>query len=122
MRAWRSLVGGDEQPDRPNSQTSMVMMPRMCCIIFWICHKHNSLLVGPIQPSTKKRHGVSDFVDLESNLNVAFIRTKFSDAAASMSSKPKAKSKENLNLFGQKCPGNTIYGVPTLLASQLKSL
>ena len=35
-------------------------MPCMCCIIFGICHKHNSLDLGPIQsssPSTKELHG-----------------------------------------------------------------
>ena len=46
---WSSLVEGDEQLDQPNSQTT-----------FWIQHKHNSFLLGPIQPSsptTKELHG-----------------------------------------------------------------
>ena len=36
-------------------------MPWICCIIFWGCHKHNSLPFGPIQPSSssiKELHDV----------------------------------------------------------------
>ena len=35
------------------------IMPCMCCIIFWVYHKHNSFLLGLIQPSspnTKELH------------------------------------------------------------------
>ena len=28
------------------------MLPCMCCLFFWGCHKHNSLTLGPIQPSS----------------------------------------------------------------------
>ena len=39
------------------------IMPCMCCIIFWVCHKHNRLPLEPIQPSspsTKQLHGLGD--------------------------------------------------------------
>ena len=53
---WCSLVEGDEQLDRPNSQTCM------CCIGGGgVCNKHSSLPFGPIQPSsscTKELHMV----------------------------------------------------------------
>ena len=35
------------------------IVPYMCCIIFWVKHKHNSFLLGPIQPlspTTKQLH------------------------------------------------------------------
>ena len=59
--------GGDEQLDRPNSQTRMEWY-RVCVAYFvWIRHKHNSLPLGPIQPSspsTKELHGHSYCVEL----------------------------------------------------------
>ena len=45
VRPWSSVVEGDEQPDRANSME--------CChasvaYFLGVCHKHNSLSLGPI--------------------------------------------------------------------------
>ena len=60
-KPWSSLVEGDEQPVRPNSQTCTYgMTPCMFCIIFGVCHKHNRLpfwLIQPYSPSSKELHG-----------------------------------------------------------------
>ena len=41
---------GDEQPDRPKSQK--VRVHKSNHTLFCVCHKHNSLPHGPIQPSS----------------------------------------------------------------------
>ena len=57
--SWSSLVG-DEQQDRPNvniylrnvaqQSNNYGIIPCMCCcIIFWVCYKHNSLPLGLVQ-------------------------------------------------------------------------
>ena len=51
------------------------MMPFICWIIFWVCHKHNSFPFGPIQPSSpfnKELHGWS----LKQHLRVWALRSK----------------------------------------------
>ena len=47
---WSSLAEGDEQLDWPKSQT-IIELYHVCVAYFvLICHKHNSLPLGPIQP------------------------------------------------------------------------
>ena len=56
---WISLVQGDEQLDRPNSQTTMKLCDAWVAFIFQVNYKHNSFLLGSIQPSaptTKELH------------------------------------------------------------------
>ena len=45
-------LGGDEQLDRPNSQTTMKLCHPCDAYIFWVVHTYNSFLLGPIQPSS----------------------------------------------------------------------
>ena len=49
---WSSLVEGDEQLDRPNSQTCMEWYDVSAAYFVWICHKHNCFPLGPIEPSS----------------------------------------------------------------------
>ena len=60
---WSSLVEGDEQLDQPNSQTCMEWCHASAAYIFLICHKHISLPLGQVQPSspltTTEIHGYS---------------------------------------------------------------
>ena len=54
-----SLVEGDKQLDQSNSQSCMESF-HASAAYFSSCHKHNSLPLGPIQPSspsTKELHG-----------------------------------------------------------------
>ena len=49
------------------------MMPCACCIIFSICHKHISLPLGPVQPSspfTKKLHASRSTLSLSLSLSL----------------------------------------------------
>ena len=58
-RPWSSLVEGDEQLDQPNSQTTLELCHECVALFFWVEHKHNSFLLGRIQPSspsTKELH------------------------------------------------------------------
>ena len=57
--SWSSLVEGDKQQDWPNSQACMEWYHLSTAYFVSICHKHNSLPLGPIQPSshsTKELH------------------------------------------------------------------
>ena len=59
---WGSLIEGDEQMDQAKNQTSVECCNVHMLHIFWFCHKHNGLLLVPIQPSspsTKELHGRS---------------------------------------------------------------
>ena len=59
---WSSLVEGDEQQSNLRGT-----LPCMFWIFFSVCQKHNSLPLGPIQPSspsTKELHGHSYCVEL----------------------------------------------------------
>ena len=49
---WSSLVEGDEQPDQPNSQTHTECCRACAQSLFWVDHKHKSLPLAPIQPSS----------------------------------------------------------------------
>ena len=54
---WSSLVEGDEQQSNLRGT-----LPCMFWIFFSVCQKHNSLPLGPIQPSspsTKELHGAA---------------------------------------------------------------
>ena len=57
--SWSSLVQGDEQPGSAQ-QSNMYVQQHL----FWVCHQHNSLLLGPKQPpspSTKEPHALKAY-------------------------------------------------------------
>ena len=59
MLARSFLVEGDELTDWPKSQTGREQCYACAAYFLWVCHKHNSLPPGPIQPSspsTKELH------------------------------------------------------------------
>ena len=60
------------------------MLPSMCCICFWFFHKHNSLplgLIHPSSPTTKELHGQGVFVlgiiHLQRQVGVALLLMNF---------------------------------------------
>ena len=64
--AWSSLVEGDEQLDRPNSQTFMELCLACAALFLGVWHKVNSFLLGPIQsssPSTKELLALGNVVE-----------------------------------------------------------
>ena len=59
------LVEGDAQLERPNSQTCLEQCRAWATYIFGVSHKHNSLPLGPIHPSspaTKELHASGRFL------------------------------------------------------------
>ena len=67
QRPQSSSVEGDEQLDWPNSQTTMELCPACVAYFLGVDHKHNSFLLGLIQPSsptTKELHAATHTYNL----------------------------------------------------------
>ena len=62
-----ALAIGDEQLDRPNSETWMEWYHASNAYFVWTSHKHNSLplgLIHPLYPSTKELHSLANKIKL----------------------------------------------------------